>query len=179
MFQPQATPYNPFFSSYGVGHGLDDYSFPPTPLSALQGGGGSPSLLQSQHSPASTSSSAATHFNPGTTRLPYDAPSAVKMEPDNQAFEDDIAAQEAAAREYQPDLRVRGSTSGEILPSVVLLGGELLTVCVRARLVGSSGRRKDLERGRHRGVRQGRPRLYRKDDCGWRRDPAWLSPRAC
>lgn len=135
MFQPEPTAYLQVSTGYAMPHGLPDYTFDETPLrlsdahargsgAAGAGGNAAAALLYGAsifstnsagvgpassgsfdfHSTASSSStpaasstvSAPSHHRPSLPIL-------LKMEPNAE----DLVAQEAAAREYQPHLEVR------------------------------------------------------------------------
>lgn len=106
MFQPLATPYGASFNAYGVANAvLPDYSFAPTPLG--QGGGsGANSCSTSANNPGAANAnvnvyaSAAFHSPHPHSHPPLYTNSA----PNNIKMEHGIAEQEAAARDWKPDL---------------------------------------------------------------------------
>jgi hypothetical protein len=125
MFQPQPTPYASSFS-YGVpgsGSELADFSFPPTSLISPSG---SSSLLytsSSAHFSPLAHSASPTGTNPHTHSSFED--STVKMETTDTTAQDELAAQEAAARDYQPDLEVCLFTTADFEPDPSLVVVEL------------------------------------------------------
>lgn len=99
MFQPQPTPFSPYASSYGVVTDDVGYNFPPASL-VLDSGG--PIVFDNPT------------FNPvGSQYLPLNINNSnanpIKFNAMETPPEDDMAAQEALARQYQPDLKVGGS----------------------------------------------------------------------
>ncbi|KAK4102870.1 cysteine proteinase [Parathielavia hyrcaniae] len=148
MFQPDSTAYLHVSTGYAMPNGLPDYTFDETPLrlsdnrgSAAAGTGGSSALLYTTPLFSSTSGagigpapgpSALGSFNnfhstsPATANLSTPSshhrpslPLLLKMEPNAE----DLAAQEAAAREYQPTLErddAQGPLVGKKTPSTAI-----------------------------------------------------------
>ena len=103
MFQPQPTPFA--FAAYGVREDIPDYSYheqaPPLGSGPSVGGASGPLIFTTPaFSNSGLSSGSSSLFDTSNQHSPH---SAVKMEPNTQ---DDLAAQEAAAREYRPKLQV-------------------------------------------------------------------------
>lgn len=97
MFQPQPTPF-PFYSARGPAPDLN-YTFQPPPAADCA----APIFDDPFAASASYTSTGPRH--PSTARNhPRRAPTQVKMEMD---LAQELEAQEAAARNYQPDLSVR------------------------------------------------------------------------
>ncbi|KAK3383514.1 peptidase C65 Otubain-domain-containing protein [Lasiosphaeria ovina] len=148
MFQPGPTAYVHVSNGYGVVHGLPEYTFEETPLGLSSGGGlfgggpggsGAGSALiytspifsasnvgggpasstfhfHTNSNNSNSTSPASNSASPITNHQPSPAPhfSMVKMEVNS----DDLAAQEAAAREYQPQLN--GPLIGNKMPSTAI-----------------------------------------------------------
>src|SRR5689334_15457078 len=136
MFQPEPTAYLQVSTGYAIPHGLPEYTFDETPLrltdgrgSVAAGAGGNaaanallygtglfsansagvgpaPSASGSFDFHSTTSSPAAAASTTSTVSAPSrhraSLPLHLKMEPNSE----DLVAQEAAAREYQPNLEV-------------------------------------------------------------------------
>jgi ubiquitin thioesterase protein OTUB1 len=133
MFQPEPTAYLQVSTGYAMPHGLPDYTFDETPLrlseahargSGTAGAGGSAaaallygaSIFSTNSATIGPASSGSFNFHSTTTSSSTPAASTVsapshhrpslpillKMEPNAE----DLVAQEAAAREYQPHLEV-------------------------------------------------------------------------
>lgn len=94
MFQPQATQYSPF-ASYGMTAPIGEFpSFPPANLD-----NGGPTVFRDPPIFASTSSG-----NFTTNNVNYNLPVQTKMA--NHGMSNEIEAQEALARDFQPALEV-------------------------------------------------------------------------
>lgn len=104
MFQPQPTAFSPF-NPYGVQVPPADFQCQPTGLAS-----GGPTVFHDPiFSPAATHTSTTelnfTHNHNSAHRRPHAHPKSRKI-PRNR-MNDDLAAQEALARDFQPDLSVR------------------------------------------------------------------------
>jgi hypothetical protein len=143
MFQPQPTPYSPF-SAYGINSPASTFpGFQSQPSGLVVDSGGPTVFRDPIFSPAANVNHGRLNFanNHNLTR-PY------KME---GAGTNDLEAQEALARDFQPDLQV----CRELVYIEVLY--------CRLTGAGSAGGRKE-EQPRHNGrIRQGRPYLRCED----------------
>jgi hypothetical protein len=92
---------------------------------------------------------------------PSPAPGA-DMEP-NQGLPEDFAAQEAAARNWEPELEVRFLQSSISSPSHSY-GSRASSADPSGSAPGPPARRQDHNHCHHRAVRKGRPHLCRKDN---------------
>lgn len=133
MFQPEPTGYIQVSTGYAIPHSLPDYTFEETPLRLSDGRGhgsvsasgsavnallyGTPIFSAASGAAVGPASSApgsvnfqATSSTVAASTVPAPShhhgsslPLSLKMEPNT----DDLVAQEAAAREYQPQLQVK------------------------------------------------------------------------
>lgn len=124
MFQPQPTPFGSSFSPYGAASEPADFTFPTTPqmlqageavgLASLAGPASAVPPRYSQSTPSSSvSPPAAASCSFANTFSDFNSPHVemnhVKLEP-GDALQSEMAAQEVAARQYQPDLQVHTLT---------------------------------------------------------------------
>jgi hypothetical protein len=191
MFQPEPAAYIQVSTGYAIPHSVSDYTFEETPLRLNDGRGsgalgtgpsGANALLYApmlsapagnrvQVGPA-PSSPGSFNFNPtslpaapSTVPAPSHQPAPLPILLKMESSADELVAQEAAAREYQPQLEVNP-------PDLLSFGDSLSISKPRAHQTlvmlsaGTACRQENAEHSNHRRICQGGPDLCPEDNGG-------------